>query len=111
MTDADQPIAEADPGLAGWEHPLVRLRRALDEDELQLYCQPILSSKISANAVARLKLQAIVKVGAVTGIGIVAECVEEPKIIDDLRKMWVGYAQGFGIAMPRPIETGAFAPR
>jgi EAL domain-containing protein (putative c-di-GMP-specific phosphodiesterase class I) len=269
MADVGKPIVDADPGLAGWEHPLARLRRALDEDELRLYCQPILSlqgqgaqfplaevlvrlheeeqsmlppgdflpvfehyrmltdldcwvvrkavewiaearpgsipaysinvssqsledarltefaaaalasrgvapgrlcmeidesdtlarpaaaaqfarlvrgigckvvidgfarrsvsfaalkalqpdfvkvdgavvRKISASSVARLKLQAIVRVGAVTGIGIIAECVEEPGVIADLRKMSVGYAQGFGIAVPQPIESGGFPPR
>ena len=43
-------------------------------------------------------------------IGIIAECVEEPPVIADLRRMSVGYAQGFGVAEARPIETGAFAP-
>ncbi|MBS0336279.1 MAG: EAL domain-containing protein [Proteobacteria bacterium] len=269
MADMDQPVGDADPGLAGWEHPLARLRRALDEDELQLYCQPILALQaqgaqfplaevlvrlreeeqsmlppgeflpvfehyrmlpdldcwvarktvewiaqarpgsipaysinvssqslegarlldftagalakhgvrperlcleidesdtleragaaarfahaaraigckvvidgfarrsvsfaalkalqpdfvkvdgavirnIPASPVARLKLQAIVRVGAVTGIGIIAECVEDPGVIATLRQMAVGHAQGFGIAIPQPIEAGGFPPR
>src|SRR5690349_16805961 len=37
------PIVDADPGLAGWDDPLASLRRALDRDELQIYCQPIVS--------------------------------------------------------------------
>jgi EAL domain-containing protein (putative c-di-GMP-specific phosphodiesterase class I) len=268
MAEMDRPIVDADPGLAGWDDPLARLRRALDADELQLYCQPILSlqaegirfpmaevlvrlreeeasmlppgdflpvfehyrmltdldcwvatktvewiaearpgsigtcsinvssqslgnarlvdcvagalarcgvppdrlcmeideadalgrtadavqfaraaraagcrvvidgfarrsvsfaplkalqpdfvkvdgavvRKLSQGAVARLKLQAIVRVGAVTGIGIIAECVEAPGVLEDLRQMAVGYAQGFGIAIPKPIEEGGFPP-
>jgi EAL domain-containing protein (putative c-di-GMP-specific phosphodiesterase class I) len=30
-------------GLAGWKDPATRLRQALERDELQLFCQPILS--------------------------------------------------------------------
>ena len=37
------PANEADPGLSGWEDPLASLRRALAQDEMQIYCQPILS--------------------------------------------------------------------
>ena len=44
----DPAITEADPGLAGWDDPLASLRRALDLDELQIYCQPILSLQASA---------------------------------------------------------------
>ena len=66
--------------------------------------------KISDSSVAQLKLKAIVRVCEVAGIGIIAECVEEPGIVTQLTKMSVGYAQGFGIALPRPIETGGFPP-
>lgn len=37
-----------DPGLAGWDDPLASLRRTLDQDELQIYCQPILSLRANA---------------------------------------------------------------
>jgi EAL domain-containing protein (putative c-di-GMP-specific phosphodiesterase class I) len=66
--------------------------------------------KISASSVAQLKLKAIVRVCEVAGIGIIAECVEEPSIVTQLTQMSVGYAQGFGIAVPQPIETGGFPP-
>jgi EAL domain-containing protein (putative c-di-GMP-specific phosphodiesterase class I) len=66
--------------------------------------------KISDSSVAHLKLQAIVRVCEVAGIGIIAECVEQPTIVERLTKMSVGYAQGFGIALPQPIETGGFPP-
>ena len=44
-TEVIQPaaISDADPGLSGWEDPLTSLRQALDRDELQIYCQPILA--------------------------------------------------------------------
>jgi EAL domain-containing protein (putative c-di-GMP-specific phosphodiesterase class I) len=37
--------------LAGWSDPFARLRQALDRDELQLYCQPILSLRAPAGFV------------------------------------------------------------
>ena len=36
-------LEQADPQLAGWAHPLQRLRQALAKDEFTLYCQPILA--------------------------------------------------------------------
>lgn len=46
--------------LAGWDDPLARLRQALAQDELQLYCQPILSLRppstfIMAEVLVRLR--------------------------------------------------------
>ena len=66
--------------------------------------------KIATSSVAQLKLKAIVRVCAVAGIGIIAECVEDQAIVDLLTRMSVGYAQGFGIAIPQPIEIGGFPP-
>jgi EAL domain-containing protein (putative c-di-GMP-specific phosphodiesterase class I) len=39
----DQFLEKMSYELAGWSDPLARLREALERDELQLYCQPILS--------------------------------------------------------------------
>ena len=66
--------------------------------------------KISTSSVAQLKLKAIARVCAVAGIGIIAECVEEQRIVTRLTEMSVGYAQGFGIAVPQPIAIGGFPP-
>lgn len=66
--------------------------------------------KIASNAAAQLKLKAIVRVGAVAGIGVIAECVEEREVLTQLYELGVGYAQGFGIAVPLPIAIGGFAP-
>ncbi len=66
--------------------------------------------KICGNTVAQLKMKAIVRVCAVAGIGIIAECVEEEGIVAELEKMSVGYAQGFGIAVPQPIAIGGISP-
>lgn len=65
--------------------------------------------KISSSSVAQLKMKAIARVCNVAGIGMIAECVEEERIVGLLRKMSIGYAQGFGIALPQPIEVGAVA--
>lgn len=54
--------------------------------------------------VARQKLKAVVRVGEAIGFEAVAECVEEPPILSRLRELRVGFAQGFGIARPAPIE-------
>jgi EAL domain-containing protein (putative c-di-GMP-specific phosphodiesterase class I) len=53
---------------------------------------------------AAAKLKAIVRVGEVTGVGVIAECVEEAPVLAALRQLKVGYAQGFGIRKPEPID-------
>src|SRR6185436_1383380 len=56
----------------------------------------------SASAVAKLK--AILRVGEVTGVGVIAECVEDEKVLAALKLLKVGYAQGFGLRKPEPID-------
>jgi len=41
---------------------------------------------------------------------VVAECVEEAEILAKLRELRVGFAQGFGIARPAPIDRQPAAP-
>lgn len=53
---------------------------------------------------ALAKLGAIARVGQVTGVGVIAECVEEPEILARLTELGVGFAQGFGVREPQPIE-------
>ena len=55
------------------------------------------------SSVAEHKLKAVVRVGEIIGVGVIAECVEETDIFARLRALNVGYAQGFGIARPAPI--------
>jgi EAL domain-containing protein (putative c-di-GMP-specific phosphodiesterase class I) len=57
--------------------------------------------------VARQKLKAVVRVGEAIGVEVIAECVEEQEILAQLRGLRVGYAQGFGIARPAPIDRSA----
>lgn len=60
--------------------------------------------------VARQKLKAVVRVGETIGVEVIAECVEEQEILEQLRGLRVGYAQGFGIARPAPIDRSAALP-
>lgn len=53
---------------------------------------------------AAAKLKAIVRIGQVTGIGVIAECVEDERILAALKEAGVGYAQGFGVRRPAPLE-------
>ena len=43
-------------------------------------------------------------IGHIMGIKTIAEFVENSAILDRLRELGVDYAQGYGIAIPEPIE-------
>lgn len=53
---------------------------------------------------AAAKLKAILRVGQVTGVGVIAECVEDQAVLDHLKAAGVGYVQGFGVRKPEPID-------
>ena len=59
---------------------------------------------VAHDPVARAMVQAIHTVGHVMGIKTVAEYVENDRILAALREIGVDYAQGYGIAHPRPME-------
>jgi len=61
--------------------------------------------KLTSSGAAAAKLKAIQRMGEVTGIGVVAECVETEEVIGALKMLKVGYAQGFGVGKPEPIEN------
>jgi EAL domain-containing protein (putative c-di-GMP-specific phosphodiesterase class I) len=63
--------------------------------------------KLLGSEVARTKMNAILRVAEALGIGVVAECVEEPDTLARLRTMKVSHAQGFGVHPPRPINEVA----
>jgi EAL domain-containing protein (putative c-di-GMP-specific phosphodiesterase class I) len=70
----------------------------------------IIVRKLCSSDVARSKLGAIVRVGEVIGAAIIGECVENQETLDALKAAGAGYAQGFGLRRPAPIEevtTGA----
>jgi EAL domain-containing protein (putative c-di-GMP-specific phosphodiesterase class I) len=61
--------------------------------------------KVLQSELARTKVAAIVRVGQAIGMRVIAECVEEPEILAKLKALGVGYAQGFGIVQPQPIDA------
>jgi EAL domain-containing protein (putative c-di-GMP-specific phosphodiesterase class I) len=64
-----------------------------------------ITRKVISNESARSKLNAILRVGERLGFGVVAECVEDQEVLARLKAMGVGYAQGFGIYQPHPIDA------
>jgi len=64
-----------------------------------------ITRRVISNDSARTKLNAILRVGERLGFGVVAECVEEQDVLARLKAMGVGYAQGFGIHKPHPIDA------
>lgn len=63
--------------------------------------------RLLSQEAARTKLSAMIRVGETLGIALVAECVEDQDILTRLKAMGVGYAQGFGIYQPQPIDSVA----
>jgi EAL domain-containing protein (putative c-di-GMP-specific phosphodiesterase class I) len=53
---------------------------------------------------AAAKLRAIVRFGEMTGVKVIAECVEDAEVLANLQLMKVDYAQGFGVRKPEPID-------
>lgn len=63
-----------------------------------------------AGGTAETKAKAIVRVGDALGIGVIAECVEDQDVLLRYKALGAGYAQGFGIYEPQPIDTFATQP-
>ncbi|MGH8739311.1 MAG: EAL domain-containing protein [Burkholderiales bacterium] len=51
------------------------------------------------------EVRALLQVTAGMGIKVIAECVEDPAALVALYKRGVGFAQGFGVYQPHPIES------
>jgi EAL domain-containing protein (putative c-di-GMP-specific phosphodiesterase class I) len=66
-----------------------------------------ITRKLLKSEGADAKMKAIVRVGEAIGVGVVAECVEEEPVLVRLKALGVGYAQGFGVYRPHPIESMA----
>ena len=64
----------------------------------------VIVRKLLSAPAAEGKLKAILRVGEVMGFRLIAEMVEEQDILSRLKELGVGYAQGFGIQQPQPIE-------
>jgi EAL domain-containing protein (putative c-di-GMP-specific phosphodiesterase class I) len=65
--------------------------------------------KLLQSEVARTKMNAVLRVGQAVGFRVIAECVEEQDILMRLKALGVGFAQGFGIHHPQPIDAIAEA--
>ena len=63
--------------------------------------------KLATSEAAQTKLKAVVRVAEALGMGVVAECVEQQELLERLRSLEVGYAQGFGVFQPAPMESVA----
>ena len=59
---------------------------------------------IRRSAGAAAKMKAILRAGAAAGVEVIAECVEDDKILSALQLLKVGYAQGFGVGKPQAID-------
>ena len=70
----------------------------------------VIVRKLLAAPSAEAKLKAILRVGEVMGFQVIAEMVEDQDILTRLKALGVGFAQGFGICQPHPIELIAGAP-
>jgi len=60
--------------------------------------------KITKSTASEGMMKAVVKLAAGLRIAVIAECVEEQDVLLKLGSLGVGYAQGFGVATPRPLE-------
>ena len=64
----------------------------------------VIIRKLLTAPASEAKLKAILRVGEVMGFQSIAEMVEDQDILLRLKALGVGFAQGFGIQQPHPIE-------
>jgi EAL domain-containing protein (putative c-di-GMP-specific phosphodiesterase class I) len=64
-----------------------------------------ITRKLITSDVARTKMNAMLRVSEALKFSIVAECVEEQDVLVRLKAIGCGYAQGFGIYQPHPIDS------
>jgi EAL domain-containing protein (putative c-di-GMP-specific phosphodiesterase class I) len=64
-----------------------------------------ITRRVLSSGSAETRMKAILRVGEALGIGVVAECVENQDVLARLKAMGTGYAQGFGIAEPLPMDS------
>lgn len=68
-----------------------------------------ITRKVLSSEGARNKVNAVLRVGEAMNFSVVAECVEDQDVLMRLKALGVGYAQGFGIYQPHPIDKLAAA--
>ncbi len=64
----------------------------------------VIVRKILTSPPTEEKLKAVLRVGEVMGYAVIGEMVEDQDILMRLKALGVGYAQGFGIRQPHPLE-------
>lgn len=64
----------------------------------------VIVRKLGSSDMARSKLNAIVLVGDATGVAVIGESVECVESLEDLKAAGVGYAQGFALHPPAPLD-------
>ena len=64
-----------------------------------------ITRKLLTSDVAKTKMNAILRVSEALKFAIVAECVEDQDVLLRLKALGCGYAQGFGIHQPHPIDA------
>jgi EAL domain-containing protein (putative c-di-GMP-specific phosphodiesterase class I) len=77
--------------------------KALVADYVKVDGSIVRAAAVSASA--RAKLKAIARVGQVTEVKVVAECVEEEPVRAILAELGVPLMQGFGVARPLPLDA------
>jgi EAL domain-containing protein (putative c-di-GMP-specific phosphodiesterase class I) len=65
----------------------------------------LITRKVLSDPTSAAKMKTFVRVGASLNVGIIAECVEDQDVLVRLGALGIGYAQGFGIQQPQPIEA------
>jgi len=66
-----------------------------------------ITRRLLSNDASLNKMKAILRVGESLGFGVIAECVEDQDVLMRLKSLGVGFAQGFGIYQPHPIDSFA----
>src|SRR6059036_3873290 len=69
-----------------------------------------ITRKLLTSEVAKAKMNALLRVGEALGFAMVAEFVEDQAVLLRLKALGVGYAQGFGIYQPHPVDSFAAEP-
>ena len=64
-----------------------------------------ITRKLLTSDAASAKMKAVVRVAEVIGAGVIAEFVEDPDVLVRLKALDVGYAQGFGVYQPHPLDS------
>lgn len=64
-----------------------------------------ITRRLLTNEAALAKLKAVVRVAQVIGAGVIAEFVEDQNVLLRLKALDVGFAQGFGVYQPHPIDA------